>query len=104
MFGSSRGSSMSRRDRHVAFHRLASLCGLFALAGLLAGCFYPLYGESTLPGGQRVKEALAGVEVAQISAQSATSEDRLAVQIYNDLVFNFTDGGARAARTHQSKS
>src|SRR5437763_125340 len=95
------GTLMGWRERRLSVERIASALALLAIAFLAAGCFQPLYGESTLLGGRGVKEALASVDVAEIVAPGAGA--RMAVQIRNDLLFNFTGGGNRAQSTHLLK-
>jgi LPS-assembly lipoprotein len=70
---------------------------------LLAGCFQPLYGTGTDSGRPGVHDSLSAVDVEQIDAAANTSEARLAVQIRNDLTFNFTGGGYPSPRTHKLK-
>jgi len=72
-------------------------------AALLGGCFQPLYGTSTETGRPAVRDALSAIDVQQIDAAANTSEVRLAVQIRNDLLFNFTGGGYSAPPTHKLK-
>jgi LPS-assembly lipoprotein len=75
---------------------------LLALAALCAGCFQPLYGEgTTTPGGPAVRDALKSIDVKQIDAVPNTAEARLAVQLRNDLLFDFTGGGSPASPTHE---
>jgi LPS-assembly lipoprotein len=77
--------------------------GALALAGLVAGCFEPLYGERTLAGGPGLRERLRSVEVAQISAPNGTPEARLAVEVRNALIFEMTGGEGNIAPSHQLK-
>ena len=67
---------------------------VFAIGGLTAGCFQPLYAEKTLTGEPGIQTALSGVDVAQISAPNGTPLSRIAVAVRNDLVFNTTGGEA----------
>jgi len=73
-----------------------------ATAALAGGCFQPLYGTTGINGERSgVRDALNGVDVAQIDAPAATDEARLAVQIRNDLLFGFTGGGSAGPQTHR---
>jgi LPS-assembly lipoprotein len=63
------------------------LAAPMAAAGLLAGCFQPLYGEHTVGGGPSIKAAMSAVDVAQIPASSGTPEARIAVDVRNALLF-----------------
>jgi len=74
-----------------------------ATALLVAGCFQPLYGDGSVSGRPALRNALSSVDVLQIDAPSDSSLARLAVQVRNDLLFNFTGGGAGAGSTHRLK-
>jgi LPS-assembly lipoprotein len=75
-----------------------------AIAALTGGCFQPLYGErSTVDGAPVLRDQLSSVDVLQIEAPKGTDEARLAVEIRNSLLFDFTGGGASASPTHQLK-
>jgi LPS-assembly lipoprotein len=84
-----------------AFRRLTRLAIVLASAGLVAGCFEPLYGERTLTGGPGLRDHLSSIDVAQIDAANGTPEARLAVVIRNTLLFDLTGGHGGASPTHQ---
>lgn len=71
---------------------LARLIVPFAAAGLLAGCFQPLYGDHSIGGGPSIKAALGSVDVSQIPAPNGSPEARIAVDVRNSLVFNLNGG------------
>ena len=89
------GRASVSRFRHVPIVLLS--------AALLGGCFQPLYGTATETGRPAVRDALSAIDVQQIAAAANTSEAPLAVQIRNDLLFNFTGGGYSAPPTHKLK-
>jgi LPS-assembly lipoprotein len=89
------GRASVKRFRHVPVVLLS--------AALLGGCFQPLYGTSTETGRPAARDALSSIDVQQIDAAANTSEAPLAVQIRNDLLFNFTGGGYPAPSTHKLK-
>jgi len=64
----------------------------FTAAGLLAGCFQPLYGDHSIGGGPSIKAALGSVDVSQIPAPNGSPEARIAVDVRNSLVFNLNGG------------
>src|SRR5262247_1334143 len=70
----------------------ARLIAPFAAAGLLAGCFQPLYGDHSIGAGPSIKAALGSVDVSQIPAPSGSPEARIAVDIRNSLLFNLSGG------------
>ena len=75
-----------------------------AIAALAGGCFQPLYGErSTVDGAPVLRDQLSSVDVLQIEAPKGTDEARIAVEIRNALLFDFTGGGASASPTHRLK-
>jgi LPS-assembly lipoprotein len=82
---------------------LARALAALAAAALLAGCFQPLYGEHSPTGAPILREQLSSVEILQIAAPKATDEERLAVEIRNALIFDFTGGGHAPPPTHRLK-
>jgi LPS-assembly lipoprotein len=81
--------------------RLIRLAAAFAAAGLLAGCFQPLYGDHTVGGGPSIKSALSTVDVSQIPAPNGTPEARLAVNVRNSLVFALNAGNKPTAPSYR---
>jgi len=77
---------------------MALLC-----AGLVGGCFQPLYGQRTVGGGPSVAGQLAGVEVQPIDAANGTPESRLGVEVRNALIYDLTGGSGAAPSTHKLK-
>ena len=73
------------------------------IAGLVGACFQPLYGEQTATGGPVLRDQLSAVDVLQIQAPKGTDEARIAVEIRNSLLFDFTGGGYAAPPTHRLK-
>jgi LPS-assembly lipoprotein len=80
---------------------LSRLAALLAVALLAAGCFQPMYGERSPTGGPGLRGVFSGIDVAQIVAPNGTSEARLAVELRNALLFEFTGGPAPTAPTHK---
>ncbi len=83
---------------------LTKILLVIGLGALTAGCFQPMYGERPItatPDTANIKEALASVEVAKIPAGGGTPEERIAVELQNDLNFALTGGGAGNYATHQ---
>jgi LPS-assembly lipoprotein len=79
-----------RRRARPSFAHLAAALGLAACVG---GCFQPLYADRSVDGAPSLRAALSTVDVAQIATAKATDEARLAVEIRNALLFDFTGGG-----------
>src|SRR5258708_20012144 len=63
------------------------------IAALAGGCFQPLYGEQSPTGGPILRDQLSAVDVLQIVAPKGTDEARIAVEIRNSLLYDFTGGG-----------
>jgi LPS-assembly lipoprotein len=80
---------------------LARAATVLALAMLVAGCFQPLYGDRSVTGSPKLREALSGVQVMEIRAVANTPEARMAVPLQNELRFNFTGGGSSGRPTHR---
>src|SRR5438067_10622525 len=81
--------------------RFAPLATALALAGLVGGCFEPLYGEKTLAGGPGLNQRLRSVAVDPIRAASGTPNARIAVELQNDLNYDLTGGAGQTGKTHQ---
>src|SRR6185295_12853630 len=77
--------------------------GAMAMAALAGGCFQPLYGEQSPTGGPVLRDQLSAVDILQIAAPSGTDEARIAVEIRNALLYDFTGGGYAAPPTHRLK-
>ena len=92
---------MSWPDRQL--HRTLRTAAALALAASLAGCFQPLYGDRSIDGSPSLRDALSAIDIDQIPAPRATDEARLAVEIRNALIFDFTGGGYPAPPTHRLK-
>ena len=92
---------MGRNGRRCG--QFIDMTGALLAAALLGGCFQPLYGERTASGAPGLRDALSSVEVSPIAAPPNSSTARLAVQIRNDLMFNFTGGGHPAPPNHRLK-
>src|ERR1700730_4354113 len=78
--------------------RIAAALLIAALAG---GCFQPLYGEHSAPGGPVLRAQLSAIDVVQIEAPKGSDEARLAGEIRDALLFDFTGGGYAAPPTHR---
>jgi LPS-assembly lipoprotein len=76
----------------VRIPQLARLIAPFLAAGLLAGCFQPLYSEHSISGAPNIRAALSVVDVSQIAAPNGTPESRIAVDIRNALLFSLNNG------------
>ena len=88
-------------DSRAVIRRIARAATLMAAAVLVAGCFQPLYGDRSISGEPRLREALSSVQVMEIKAAANTPEARMAVPLQNDLRFNFTGGGGGGPPTHR---
>jgi LPS-assembly lipoprotein len=89
-----------RKDR--AGIRASMRVGLvLAAAGLVAGCFQPLYGRDPSAGNESIRDKLADVLVAPITARKGTTEARIGVELRNALQFDFNGGAGAVAPTHR---
>ena len=97
---SAKGSAM----RRGLTKNVAKLFAVIGFGLLTAGCFQPMYGDRSLTatsGGADIKTALAGVEIAKIPASGGSPEERVAVEVQNNLSFALTGGGQAEYPTHQ---
>ena len=67
---------------------MVRLLPALALAGLLGGCFEPLYGERSLVGGPGLRDRLAAVQVQPIRVPNGSPQARVAVELRNNLIFD----------------
>ncbi len=78
------------------------MLGVLGLAALLAGCFQPLYGNSTTTvSGAGLNNRLAAVEVTQIRAPNGSRLARVGNEVRDDLLFRLTGGGPALPPTHR---
>lgn len=92
---------MWSRESRAALGRLTRFAAAAAIAGAVAGCFQPMYGQVSFGGGQPLTEALAAVDVAQIEAPKGTPLSRIAVEVRNELLFGITGGSGANPPTHK---
>src|SRR5262245_65047913 len=92
---------MGWRELRLSISRFVGVPVALATALLTSGCFQPLYGTGPDPARPGVRDALGAVDVLQIDAPANSAEARLAVQVRNDLLFNFTGGGSSYSPTHR---
>jgi len=69
-----------------------------ALGGFVAGCFQPMYAQSTTTG-LGLGDKLSAIDIRDIRV--APRDARLGVEVRNGLIFNFTGGSSPAAPTHE---
>jgi LPS-assembly lipoprotein len=81
---------------------IRAIIGLM-IAALAGGCFQPLYGDQSPTGGPVLRDQLSAVDVLQIQAPKGTDEARMAVEVRNALLYDFTGGGYAAPPTHRLK-
>jgi LPS-assembly lipoprotein len=85
----------------LRFTQLILIC-LFA--GSVGGCFQPLYGNSSLGGGDssNIAQSLRAVDVLQIDPPNR-DDARMAVEVRNDLLFALQGGDSGTSPTHSLK-
>jgi len=78
---------------------------VIGLAGLVGGCFQPLYAEHPLPVGAAGNPGIVGqlraVDVAPIDAPAGTRLARVSVNVRNELIYDLTGGGGGFSPTHR---
>jgi LPS-assembly lipoprotein len=80
---------------------LTRVLAIFALAGLTAGCFQPLYGDSNVVATAGLDSKLSGVDVAPINTPNGTPIARVGVGVRNELLYDLTGGGSATLPTHR---
>src|ERR1700756_2845727 len=78
----------------------ARLAAVAALAGLLAGCFQPMYAEHR-DGTPALREKLMGVELPPIDKPNGSPDARLGVEIRNALAFKLYGNATGMPPTHR---
>jgi len=99
---SSDTSPLTRTRRPLA--RLGRVFFALGLAGLVAGCFQPLYAEHPLPGAAgnaSVVGAMRAVDVAPIDTPAGGRLSRVSVNVRNELIYDLTGGGGGFSPTHR---
>jgi LPS-assembly lipoprotein len=89
------------RDNRKRLRAAARLAAIMAAAGLLAGCFEPLYGRNPSVGDESVRDKLAEVLVAPIPERQGTPQARVAVAVRNALQFDLNGAAGAIAPTHR---
>jgi LPS-assembly lipoprotein len=85
------------------YRKTVRAAATLAIAALAAGCFQPLYGEQSPTGGPILRDQLSAVDVLQIEAPKGTDQERIAVEIRNALLYDFTGGGYAAPPNYRLK-
>jgi LPS-assembly lipoprotein len=88
-------------DRYQSARRLARLAVVLGAAGLVAGCFLPLYSKGPTPDADSVHDKLAEVDIAPIPTRQGSAESRIAVGMHNALQYDFNGGAGANAPTHR---
>src|SRR5215471_19444278 len=78
----------------------ARLGAVAALAGLLAGCFQPMYAERA-DGAPGLREKLMGVDLPPVDKPNGSREARLGVEIRNALSFKLYGNATGMPPTHR---
>jgi LPS-assembly lipoprotein len=81
--------------------RLTRLLAALALAGLTAGCFQPLYGDSHVVASAGLDNKLSSVDVQPINVPNGTPLARISVNVRNELIYDLTGGGGAGSPTHK---
>ena len=79
----------------------ARLAVTLAAAGLLAGCFEPLYGRNPSLGDESVRDKLAEVLIPPIATRQGSPQSRIAVAVRNALQFDLNGAAGATAPTHR---
>jgi len=89
------------RERREKMRLAAQFGALLAMAGLLAGCFQPLYGRNPAVADESVHDKLGEVLVAPIPSRQGTAQARMAVAMHNALQYDLNGGAGAVSPTHR---
>jgi LPS-assembly lipoprotein len=89
------------RERSEIIRAMARLAVVLAAAGLVAGCFEPLYGRNPSLGDESIRDKLAEVFIAPIPARQGTTQARIAVGMHNALQYDLNGAAGAVAPTHR---
>ena len=87
-------------EPQTKLRQLPRLAMTLVLAGLVAGCFQPLYGARTTDG-STVADQLRLVDVEQIKVPVGTPEASIASELRNVLMFELGGGAPAGSPTHR---
>jgi LPS-assembly lipoprotein len=88
-------------DNRKRISAAARLAVVLTAAGLLAGCFEPLYGRNPSLGDESVRDKLAEVLIAPIPMRQGTPQARIAVAMRNALQFDLNGAAGATSPTHR---
>jgi LPS-assembly lipoprotein len=89
------------RERSEIIRAMARLGVVLVAAGLVAGCFEPLYGRNPSLGDESIRDKLAEVLIAPIPARQGTPQARIAVITHNALQYDLNGAAGVVAPTHR---
>ena len=89
------------RERGEIIRAAARLGVVLAVAGVVAGCFEPLYGRNPSLGDESIRDKLAEVLIAPIPTKQGTPEARIAVATHNALQYDLNGAAGVVAPTHR---
>jgi LPS-assembly lipoprotein len=89
----------SDNRKHIG--AVARLAVVLAAAGIVAGCFEPLYGRNPSVADESVRDKLADVLIPPIPAQQGTLQARIAVAMRNALQFDLNGAAGAPVPTHR---
>src|SRR5436190_880118 len=90
-------------EKSARLRPVLRLAVAMAAAGLLAGCFQPLYADRSASGGSNLHARLSAVEVLPVDAPAGTPVARVGVETRNQLLYDLTGGSGSTAPTHRLK-
>jgi LPS-assembly lipoprotein len=86
-------------DTLLRRHARAALA--FLVAAPVGACFQPLNSQVPLSSGANLQSALASIDVRPIPAARGSTDERVAVEVRNALIFNLTGGTGMTAPAHR---
>lgn len=88
------------------FPRIVRILAVLAVAGLVTGCFQPLYGDRTAADGTaapRIIDKMRTIDVPQVAVAQAGRLPRVGGEVRNELIYQLTGGSGQGTTSYVLK-
>ena len=101
MWSRNHRSSFRARSLRRSAGMTARIVAVIGLAGLVAGCFQPMYGDNKFTGQPSIVGKMSAVEVLPIDAPNGTRLSRVGGVVRDALIFDLTGGSGGAPTVYR---